>query len=251
MLAVEDAHDSALQAHVSRLRRKLGPDAAHLQTVLGDRLSTPPHHDLDGCHDGPGALVSPLARKVAKLSRAILGLQFVAVLGIQFALGRILRGEVVRQIARGLEDAGALQRCTERPGPWPYPILEARSGGIGALAALRILLVLFSAFALVALTAVPLVRRIRTLSQAMTHVVDADFEGSVADEAPDDELGEVARAFDQAPRTTRLSSSGRLQIGPSSKRLPPTAAWSRSDTRTARCSFCRTASCQVRTPTAE
>ncbi|MCB9634766.1 MAG: response regulator transcription factor [Sandaracinus sp.] len=35
VLQVEDAHESALQAHVSRLRRKLGPDAEHLQTVWG------------------------------------------------------------------------------------------------------------------------------------------------------------------------------------------------------------------------
>jgi DNA-binding response OmpR family regulator len=41
VLEVEDAHDSALQAHVSRLRRKLGPDAEHLQTLwgIGYRLS--------------------------------------------------------------------------------------------------------------------------------------------------------------------------------------------------------------------
>ncbi|MEO0322777.1 MAG: response regulator transcription factor [Myxococcota bacterium] len=41
VLEVEDAHESALQAHVSRLRRKLGSDAEHLQTVwgIGYRLS--------------------------------------------------------------------------------------------------------------------------------------------------------------------------------------------------------------------
>ncbi len=41
VLEVEDAHESALQAHVSRLRRKLGPDAERLQTVwgIGYRLS--------------------------------------------------------------------------------------------------------------------------------------------------------------------------------------------------------------------
>lgn len=41
VLGVEDAHDSAIQAHVSRLRRKLGPDGSHLQTVwgIGYRLS--------------------------------------------------------------------------------------------------------------------------------------------------------------------------------------------------------------------
>jgi DNA-binding response OmpR family regulator len=41
VLEVEDAHESALQAHVSRLRRKLGPDADRLQTVwgIGYRLS--------------------------------------------------------------------------------------------------------------------------------------------------------------------------------------------------------------------
>ena len=41
VLHVEDAHESALQAHVSRLRRKLGPDARHLLTVwgIGYRLS--------------------------------------------------------------------------------------------------------------------------------------------------------------------------------------------------------------------
>ena len=31
----EDVHESALRAHVSRLRRKLGPDAGHLRTVWG------------------------------------------------------------------------------------------------------------------------------------------------------------------------------------------------------------------------
>jgi DNA-binding response OmpR family regulator len=35
VLEVVDAHDSALRAHVSRLRRKLGPDAPHLKTVWG------------------------------------------------------------------------------------------------------------------------------------------------------------------------------------------------------------------------
>lgn len=35
VLEVEDAHDSAIQAHMSRLRRKLGPDKEHLQTVWG------------------------------------------------------------------------------------------------------------------------------------------------------------------------------------------------------------------------
>ena len=41
VLEVEDAHESAIQAHVSRLRRKLGPDGDHLQTVwgIGYRLS--------------------------------------------------------------------------------------------------------------------------------------------------------------------------------------------------------------------
>lgn len=35
VLEVEDAHESAIQAHVSRLRRKLGPDGGRLQTVWG------------------------------------------------------------------------------------------------------------------------------------------------------------------------------------------------------------------------
>lgn len=35
VLEIEGAHESALQAHVSRLRRKLGPDADRLQTVWG------------------------------------------------------------------------------------------------------------------------------------------------------------------------------------------------------------------------
>lgn len=41
VLEVEDAHETALQAHVSRLRRKLGRDADRLQTVwgIGYRLS--------------------------------------------------------------------------------------------------------------------------------------------------------------------------------------------------------------------
>ena len=212
--------------------------------------------------------MSPLARQVAWASLAILGLQFAAALGIQYALSRTLRAEVVRQIAQGLEDTGTLENCTERPGPWqsdqgwfavwplagdgtlvgegaaveqvplptpgrlapwshpelegvvygsasracggllmvprkPYPILEAQSGRIAALAGLRVLLVLVSALALVAVTAVPLVRRIRRLSLAMTDVVAADFEGMVADGAPDDELGEVARAFDHAAASAR------------------------------------------------
>lgn len=41
VLGVEDASESALQSHISRLRRKLGPDAKRLQTVwgIGYRLS--------------------------------------------------------------------------------------------------------------------------------------------------------------------------------------------------------------------
>ncbi len=41
VLGMEEAHETALQAHVSRLRRKLGPDAERLQTVwgIGYRLS--------------------------------------------------------------------------------------------------------------------------------------------------------------------------------------------------------------------
>ena len=41
VLGVEGAHESAIQAHVSRLRRKLGPDGGRLQTVwgIGYRLS--------------------------------------------------------------------------------------------------------------------------------------------------------------------------------------------------------------------
>ena len=41
VLGVEEAHESALQAHVSRIRRKLGQDADRLQTVwgIGYRLS--------------------------------------------------------------------------------------------------------------------------------------------------------------------------------------------------------------------
>jgi len=85
----------------------------------------------------------------------------------------------------------------------PYPIFEARSGRIASLAGLRVLLVLVSALALVAVTALPLVRRIRQLSRAMTDVVAANFEGEVADDASDDELGEVARTFDQAAASAR------------------------------------------------
>lgn len=41
VLLVEDAHESALQAHISRIRKKLGLDASRLQTVwgIGYRLS--------------------------------------------------------------------------------------------------------------------------------------------------------------------------------------------------------------------
>lgn len=35
VIEVEDAHESALRAHISRLRRKMGPDGKHLKTVWG------------------------------------------------------------------------------------------------------------------------------------------------------------------------------------------------------------------------
>ena len=83
-----------------------------------------------------------------------------------------------------------------------YPLMESRSQTLSGLVALRVALVLFAGIALVALTAAPLVRRIQRLSGAMRAVVAADFEGTVADES-DDELGDVAAAFDAATATAR------------------------------------------------
>lgn len=80
--------------------------------------------------------------------------------------------------------------------------MDGQSSRVGGLFGLRLLLFSLTAIALVALTAMPLVRRIRGLSRAMRAVVDADFEGSVADESSD-ELGDVARAFDEAAATAR------------------------------------------------
>ena len=83
-----------------------------------------------------------------------------------------------------------------------FPIAEAASPKIAWLVALRLLLLPLAALTLVALTAGPLVRRIRALSRAMERVVRDDFAGSIADDA-DDELGEVARAFDAASASAR------------------------------------------------
>lgn len=211
--------------------------------------------------------MSPLSRRVAAVAVVVLGVQLVAALVIQLVVARSFRGEVVQQMMGGLESAGSLRDCTDRPGPWQhpegwwsvwplttegvpvgegaplsrvrlprsqtfedwsdgghrglvyasgsrgcggllvterasFPLLEGQSGRVGALVGLRLLLFALSALALVALTALPLVRRIRALSKAMKTVVDENFEGAVADDA-DDEIGDVARAFDAATASAR------------------------------------------------
>jgi len=83
-----------------------------------------------------------------------------------------------------------------------FPILEADSSKFALLATSRVVLALFAGVALMLVTAVPLVRRIRALSHAMEAVVESDFQGTVSDGA-DDELGEVAAAFDAAAATAR------------------------------------------------
>jgi signal transduction histidine kinase len=210
--------------------------------------------------------VSRVARRVAVASLVVLGVQFAVALAIQVALSLTMRREVVLEVTRGLEAAGALDACAARPGPWAvdggwwtiwpvaedgrlvgagsptdrvvlpsagglqrwsggspgivygspapgcggvlllqrrfFPLMETQSARIAGLAGLRILLVLLAAVALVAVTAVPLVRRIQALAAAMNRVVESNFEGTVAD-GTDDELGEVARAFDAATATAR------------------------------------------------
>lgn len=81
-------------------------------------------------------------------------------------------------------------------------MVDEQLGRVGTLVMLRIALVLFAAVALVMFTAVPLVRRIHAMSAAMGAVVDDNFEGTIAD-GTDDELGEVARAFDAATAIAR------------------------------------------------
>ena len=62
--------------------------------------------------------MSRLAQRVALASLAVLAIQFLGALGIQFVLARTLRAEILGQLTRGMEDSGALRDCTARPGPW-------------------------------------------------------------------------------------------------------------------------------------
>ncbi len=62
--------------------------------------------------------MSGLPRTVAIAAGVVLGLQFVGALAIQAAMSSTMRVEVARQLTRGLEQSGALDACTERPGPW-------------------------------------------------------------------------------------------------------------------------------------
>jgi signal transduction histidine kinase len=83
-----------------------------------------------------------------------------------------------------------------------FPLFESRSETLSLFFGLRVVLVILVGIALVGLTAVPLARRIRRLSEAMREVVADGFEGTVADGA-NDELGDVASAFDAATETAR------------------------------------------------
>lgn len=90
-----------------------------------------------------------------------------------------------------------------------FPLIESSSRQLAVLVAGRIGLALLAGVLLVLVTALPLVRRIRRLAGSMGQVVDADFQGSVRDGA-DDEIGEVASAFDAAAATAR-ERLGRLE----------------------------------------
>jgi len=89
------------------------------------------------------------------------------------------------------------------------PALELFSARLAGVGMLRFLLTVLVGVLLVVLTAVPLVRRIRALSQAMHRIVQAGFDGTIDDPA-DDELGDVARAFDTAAASVR-DQVGRLE----------------------------------------
>lgn len=83
-----------------------------------------------------------------------------------------------------------------------YPLVEAYSAEVSLIVIGRIGLALLVGVVLVLVTALPLVRRIRGLANAMRRVVERDFHGSVSD-GSDDELGELATAFDAASATAR------------------------------------------------
>lgn len=83
-----------------------------------------------------------------------------------------------------------------------YPLLEAHSAGVTRIVIARVGLALLAGVVLVIVTALPLVRRVRGLAMAMRGVVARDFDGAVSDRS-DDELGEVATAFDAAAETAR------------------------------------------------
>ena len=82
------------------------------------------------------------------------------------------------------------------------PAAESHSLSVATLGLLRILLSILVGVALVSLTAVPLVRRIRALSDAMGRIVEARFGGAIEDSSQD-ELGDVARAFNAATASVR------------------------------------------------
>jgi signal transduction histidine kinase len=83
-----------------------------------------------------------------------------------------------------------------------FPLLEAYSAELALIVIGRITLALGAGVLLVLVTALPLVRRVRGLAEAMRRVVDRDFQGSVK-EGSNDEIGEVAAAFDAAAGTAR------------------------------------------------
>ena len=211
--------------------------------------------------------MSRLARKLVVPTLVVLVIQFICTVGMQRMLASTYRLEMLTHLYRGIEGAGVLDDCTDRPGPWTpsfdswtvwpvspegvvagddapvrtvtlpapgqaitrveggvivdiyaahtpgcggvvhvlpsaYPLRGFRSSIVATMATLRILLIVVIALALVALTAGPLVRRIRNLSRSMARMVEAGFDGEIEDPAQD-ELGDVARAFNTAAAAVR------------------------------------------------
>lgn len=84
----------------------------------------------------------------------------------------------------------------------PTPVVAEQPATVAAFGIARSLLAVGVGVALVGLTAGPLVRRVRRLSRAMDAVVKDGFRDDIAS-PEDDEIGDVARAFDAAAAQVR------------------------------------------------